>query len=82
MTATTGCPWQPTLSYISHIFGCTLSLTALSLGAYLQASMIAHLAHLSTMVAAPAALFDSQRLAYLFPTVCSLLYLTMTTIFF
>jgi hypothetical protein len=31
MTATTGCPWQPTLSYISHIFGCTLSLTALSL---------------------------------------------------
>jgi hypothetical protein len=59
MATTTGCPWQPILFYISHIFGCTLSLTTLSLGAYLYASMTAPLAHLSTMVAAPTALFDS-----------------------
>jgi len=27
MAVTAGCPWQPTLSDISHIFGCTLSLS-------------------------------------------------------
>jgi hypothetical protein len=44
--------------------------------------MKASLAYLSTMVAAPAALFDSQRLACLFPTVCSFFSLTMAAIFF
>jgi len=74
MTATTGCPWQPTLSYISHIFGYTLSLILLSnVCLYLEASMVAPLALLSimvatnsslssTMVAAPTAFFDNGSL--------------------